>query len=85
MVRLNSIVERLDMLPSRRAAELAGQVFGRLTVVCIYGHTAKHGIVWQCRCRCGATAYGLTEKLRGGETQSCGRPRHTRSSGRITH
>ena len=51
--------------------ELAGRVFGRLTVLS-YSHSNKRGgAVWNCRCECGTEKQVAASCLRHG-TQSCG-------------
>lgn len=55
------------------AASLAGQAFGRLTVVEDSGRRLKGGaVVWRCACSCGGEAYVITANLRSGNTTSCG-------------
>lgn len=53
-------------------AKLAGQKFGRLTVIERHG-THKHGFaIWLCRCDCGNEITTTTGSLRSGHTSSCG-------------
>jgi hypothetical protein len=49
--------------------DLAGQRFGRLTVVS-YGKNAREG--WFCRCDCGVEWFVPSGSLRNGSTRSCG-------------
>jgi hypothetical protein len=59
------------------AANLIGQVFGRLTVIERYGSN-KHGkAVWLCGCLCGNTTKQLTGSLRNRHSVSCGCRRKT--------
>lgn len=52
---------------------LTGQVFGRLTVLDRAPRTsARPGARWKCRCACGKTKVVPTERLRNGDTGSCG-------------
>ena len=52
--------------------ELAGMVFGRLTVL-HYSHTNKHGrAVWLCKCECGNVTRVTSRHLFTGHTKSCG-------------
>lgn len=51
--------------------DLAGQVFGRLTVLKWEGIVRKQGR-WLCRCKCGTEKSIITSKLKSGTTQSCG-------------
>lgn len=64
------------------AANLVGQVFGRLTVIKKLG-SRNQATLWLCSCRCGNTSEVITENLkqkysakrRSGGTKSCGRCR----------
>lgn len=52
--------------------DLAGQKFGRLTVIS-YARKDKEGnILWNCLCDCGNTKIILRNNLKSGHTQSCG-------------
>jgi hypothetical protein len=51
--------------------KLIGSKFGRLTVISQNGHAGADR-VWQCVCDCGLSATVSTEKLRSGNTRSCG-------------
>lgn len=52
--------------------DMAGLVFGDLTVL-EYSHSKmKDGAYWVCQCACGATAVVLGCRLRQGVTRSCG-------------
>lgn len=50
---------------------LAGQRFGRLTVIEPHGHLYTQ-TAWLCRCDCGQEVVTTTEKLRRGRKTSCG-------------
>ena len=53
------------------AKSLAGQVFGRLTVLERYG--SRQGRVnWLCRCECGKLHEEVSHALTSGHTKSCG-------------
>ena len=54
-----------------RKLDLAGQEFGRLTVI---GPAENRGIhtMWRCRCNCGNEKAVQTSALRGGLVVSCG-------------
>jgi hypothetical protein len=53
------------------AKSLAGQVFGRLTVIEQYG--SRQGRVnWLCRCDCGTLHEAVSHALTSGHTKSCG-------------
>lgn len=56
----------------RRGCNLAGQRFGRLTVVGDSGERRANSIVWDCQCDCGASHKATTHSLTSGQTRSCG-------------
>ena len=60
-------------------SDLTGQVFGRLTVVCLSDRRAPRGKrttpVWECRCECGATVYQATDSLHREGIRMCARCR----------
>ena len=56
---------------SREKLNLAGQRFGKLTVLAPAEKVGRY-TAWLCRCECGREAVVATRKLRGGETKSCG-------------
>jgi hypothetical protein len=51
--------------------DLAGQKFGRLTVLEDVGRRGG-GVLWKCLCECGNIVSVRSNCLRNGETQSCG-------------
>lgn len=51
---------------------MAGQRFGRLTVVRFAGVDRHKHAMWECHCVCGATTVNLRSDLRSGHTRSCG-------------
>jgi hypothetical protein len=55
-----------------RALDIAGQNFGRLTVISRVGSNAHKQALWRCVCICGGAATTTSAKLVGGHTQSCG-------------
>lgn len=52
--------------------ELSGQRFGRLTAVRDAGSDAANHRLWLCRCDCGQETTVSTNRLRTGNTKSCG-------------
>lgn len=53
------------------AKQLAGQVFGRLTV--IERFRSRNGrVTWLCRCECGKLHEAVSHALTSGHTKSCG-------------
>lgn len=65
---------------SRKATDLVGRVFGRLTVM---GRAEDYiapggwrGVRWRCACSCGNTTVARASDLRMGITRSCGCLRH---------
>jgi len=53
------------------ALDLTGQRFGWLTAVSLAGSKAGRRL-WRCRCACGKETVVKTQRLRGGDTTSCG-------------
>lgn len=72
------------MSHSRKKLDLAGQRFGKLTVLApaenIGGRTA-----WLCRCDCGKEAVVKADHLRSGHTVSCGCVREKGIGTRLTY
>ena len=57
----------------RRAIDLTGQQFGRLTVVSRAQERGKHGeVYWNCVCECGTEKPVRSSSLRYGVTTACG-------------
>lgn len=56
----------------RKAIDLTGQVFNRLTVLCRVGTSNNGSALWMCRCNCGNKKEATTAHLKGGFIQSCG-------------
>ena len=52
--------------------ELAGQKFGRLTVIGEAGKDKRGNYLWECQCECGNTLVTIARPLRIGRTVSCG-------------
>lgn len=62
--------------------DLTGQTFGMLTVLKKSAdQTIKHGVNWDCVCRCGNTKTVCSSSLLGGTMLSCGK--HHMSNGEI--
>lgn len=56
-----------------KAADLIGQVFGRLTVTELVGKDLAGNYFWGAACSCGGSHPGVaTKMLRNGNTKSCG-------------
>lgn len=55
----------------RAAIDIAGLVFGRVTVLSRQG-LRSDAAAWLCRCSCGKTFNALGSNLRKGDTRSCG-------------
>lgn len=62
----------------RHAQNLAGKIFGKLTVVAPATYQGKHA--WRCACACGGESVVPTGSLTQGLTKSCGCSRHKWSS-----
>lgn len=52
--------------------DLAGQQFGRLTVLSRAETSSTGKVRWLCRCVCGGEVVSATTNLRGGSSASCG-------------
>lgn len=57
-----------------KVIDLAGQIFGRLTVVSLEGKAIGKGnsAIWRCACDCGNMALVYRGNLKTGNTISCG-------------
>jgi hypothetical protein len=62
----------MAVAPTFRMIDLAGQRFGRLTVVERTPTHVKGKIKWLCKCDCGETRENFTQALRHGVVKSCG-------------
>jgi len=56
----------------RKAADLSNKKFGRLTVIERDYNHAKKGVFWKCLCDCGKERVVRSDRLKSGETKSCG-------------
>lgn len=52
--------------------DMTGQRYERLTVVCQNGKDNAGHPLWKCRCDCGNVVYATGNRLRSGNTRSCG-------------
>lgn len=52
--------------------DLVGKTFGALAVIERAGSRPRGGVMWACRCACGATTVVDGANLRKGATKSCG-------------
>lgn len=55
-----------------KCENLAGQTFGRLTVVEQSGFTKDRKLKWLCECSCGNMHVAVGKDLKSGHTKSCG-------------
>lgn len=55
-----------------RVIDVAGQTFGRLTVIWPVGITVERRALWLCVCSCGKLAIVAGTSMRRGGTSSCG-------------
>lgn len=56
----------------RKADDLTGRVFGRLTAVERVKNGANRNALWRCDCDCGGDAISYAFHLKMGHTKSCG-------------
>ena len=52
--------------------DLTGKKFGRLTVISFAGTDKNGKALWHCQCECGNKTIVRLDRLRSGETKSCG-------------
>lgn len=65
---------------------IAGRIFGRLTVLRAVGRDKRRKMLWLCRCQCGKEVTVRGKDLRSGNTQSCGcLHRDIAAAGKTTH
>lgn len=57
--------------PGRKAEDLTGRKFGKLTVLERVGNRNKQ-VTWKCRCDCGKITTASTRSLKDGLKKSCG-------------
>ena len=55
-----------------RHRDIAGQKFGRWTVLGLAGRTKYRKALWKCRCECGRERLVATGSLTTGQSRSCG-------------
>jgi hypothetical protein len=55
----------------RKAKNLAGMTFGRLTALRRVG-SHRNFATWLCACTCGGEIVTTSQELRAGDTRSCG-------------
>lgn len=65
-------VRSCGCLHAERVIDLAGQVFGRLTVLGKSDTVAFNRAAWMCQCQCGSLSRVLGTALRKGKSRSCG-------------
>jgi hypothetical protein len=63
---------RREMNSERLTRNLAGRRFGRLVAFALADKRHSGGVIWQCRCDCGAMSCVLAGSLVSGHTRSCG-------------
>lgn len=56
----------------KRAIDLTGERFGRLTAIKCIRREESEGCMWLCKCDCGNETVVSTKRLRSGNTRSCG-------------
>lgn len=69
-------------MAGRRAIDLTGKVFGRLTVVRRTDNQNSHAM-WECVCECGRNVVVAGTDLRRGWNKSCGCLRNENSRTRF--
>lgn len=56
----------------RKAIELTGRKFGKLTVKCRVSNIPRHHAKWLCKCECGNETIAESHSLLSGKKLSCG-------------
>ena len=56
----------------RKALDLTGQKFGRLTALESTNKKSGTSFIWKCVCDCGQIVYVRLDHLKSGDTKSCG-------------
>lgn len=75
-----------EVCMSNKALDIAGQRFGRLTVLERVSAVGAHSTKWSCACDCGRTTVASGSHLKNAITQSCGCWREElRGKSSITH
>ena len=73
------------MSNGRKAINLEGKIFGRLTAIKICGKTKQRNMLWECRCICGIICIISSSNLVRSNTRSCGCLREETSSKKIRY
>jgi len=60
--------------------DIVGQKFGRLTVIEDSGKRRHRGTIWRCKCSCGNIHNVRHDRLKSGNTKSCGCLRKEKTS-----
>jgi hypothetical protein len=63
---------RRDAPALRKAKDISGQRFGRLTAISKAQRSTGGKTMWECKCDCGNSTVVALSNLTGGKTQSCG-------------
>jgi len=64
--------------------DLTGQKFEKLKVVSYVGKTNGGKTLWECECKCGNIAVVRSDRLKNGDTKSCGCERVRKTAERST-
>lgn len=73
---------------AKKAIDMTGKKYGRLTAIECVGTNYRHSRIWLCSCDCGNTTIVDGSLLRKGNTKSCGclnRENHITHPNRTTH
>lgn len=80
-------VETRQLLQRLRRKDIAGRIFGRLTVLSFVRSDGKGTTFWRCRCSCGGEVQEIRKTmLLSGDKKSCGcLPRGPRVAQEVAH
>lgn len=73
MAEINFIIPFNPFKPTNyNFRNLTGQIFNRLTVICLFAKTPIGGIIWLCRCSCGNFLTAEGTRITHSKLKSCG-------------
>lgn len=64
--------ENIKHAQEANKANLSQQVFGELTAIRPVNSSIQGGVLWECRCSCGAIHYATASNLNAHRVESCG-------------
>lgn len=71
-------LETKEKISKAHLIDITGKVFGKLTVIKYVGRTVNRRSLWLCRCECGIIKAIQGDRLRNGDSKTCGCSRRVR-------